>query len=533
MRACVEVVAVGLCPTRSSGCAARILRRSSRSGRLTAIWSTTPAEQANAVRTPGRGIPGPRPAFSRCELETLVHCSRAAVPWVTPVAAEEPQPVRARLVADASAPAPGGTLQVGVLLEIDEGWHVYWKNPGDAGLATEVRLTLPEGLAAGALGWPTPHRFTQPGGLVGYGYERTLLLASAVRLAGPPPADGASLAADTSWLACKEVCLIGSARLEGRWPLDVAAPEFERWRAELPAADPPFSVNVTGGWAAGARRADLAVWLSWPAPPGEVELFPEAGGRLKVASPRVQTRGSLTRVDLEVTKVGSGRRPGGPPGRGRGGPRRQWEAAGLGDRHSARGPIVSSKNGKSKGETTMRTMAGLTGWLIVAALALAPAAFAGGAAVGDKAPDFTLPDLKGEQVALSKIGGVRVLEWVNPDCPFVQRHYKAGTMKKLAADYGAKGVTWLTINSTNYMDAAANRKFAEKLRSEPAHPGRPGRQGRAPLRRRHDPAHVRDRRRREDRLRGRHRRRPARVSRCARRPTTSRRRSTRCSPASR
>lgn len=106
----------------------------------------------------------------------------------------------------------------------------------------------------------------------------------------------------------------------------------------------------------------------------------------------------------------------------------------------------------------MRTMTGL---LIVAALAVAPAAFAGGASVGDKAPDFTLPDLTGAQVTLSKIEGVRVLEWVNPDCPFVQRHYKAGTMKKLAADYGAKGVTWLTINSTNYMDAEANRKFAE------------------------------------------------------------------------
>ena len=105
----------------------------------------------------------------------------------------------------------------------------------------------------------------------------------------------------------------------------------------------------------------------------------------------------------------------------------------------------------------MRTTTGL---LIVAALALAPAAFAGGASVGDKAPDFTLPDLNGKQVTLSKIEGVRVLEWVNPDCPFVQRHYKAGTMKKLAADYGAKGVTWLTINSTNYMTAEANQKFA-------------------------------------------------------------------------
>jgi thiol:disulfide interchange protein DsbD len=239
----------------------------------------------------------------------FVHVAGVLLGLGVAVGAAEPQPVRARLVADASAPAPDGTLQVGVLLEIDEGWHIYWKNPGDAGLATEARLTLPEGLEAAAPRWPAPHRFTQPGGLVGYGYERSLLLASEVRLAGPTPAPGAPVAAEASWLACKDVCLIGSARLEGRWPLDVAAAEFERWRAELPAAGPPFSVNVTGGLAPGARRADLVVWLSWPAPPGEVELFPEAGGRLKVASPRVQTRGSLTRVDLEVAKVGSGGAP--------------------------------------------------------------------------------------------------------------------------------------------------------------------------------------------------------------------------------
>lgn len=85
---------------------------------------------------------------------------------------------------------------------------------------------------------------------------------------------------------------------------------------------------------------------------------------------------------------------------------------------------------------------------------------AGGAGVGEAAPDFKLQDINGEQVTLSKIEGVRVLEWVNPDCPFVKRHYNAGTMKELAASYGQRGVTWLTINSTHYMDQAANQKFA-------------------------------------------------------------------------
>jgi peroxiredoxin len=80
--------------------------------------------------------------------------------------------------------------------------------------------------------------------------------------------------------------------------------------------------------------------------------------------------------------------------------------------------------------------------------------------VGDAAPDFTLQDTTGSDVSLSDFSGkVVVLEWLNPDCPFVQRHYKAGTMKKLATKYGEKGVVWLAVNSTHYMDAAANAKF--------------------------------------------------------------------------
>jgi peroxiredoxin len=86
---------------------------------------------------------------------------------------------------------------------------------------------------------------------------------------------------------------------------------------------------------------------------------------------------------------------------------------------------------------------------------------AAGAGVGDAAPDFTLQDVDGAAVKLSEIDGVRVLEWLNPDCPFVKRHYQANTMEELAARYADRGVTWLTINSTHYMDRAANEKFAK------------------------------------------------------------------------
>lgn len=101
---------------------------------------------------------------------------------------------------------------------------------------------------------------------------------------------------------------------------------------------------------------------------------------------------------------------------------------------------------------------------LIAILAVAGGAAAGpGVDVGDKAPGFTLTDSAGKTVSLADFTGqVVVLEWTNPDCPFVKRHYQEGSMKNLTSAYSEIGVVWLTINSTNYMDAAANAAFAKK-----------------------------------------------------------------------
>ena len=70
------------------------------------------------------------------------------------------------------------------------------------------------------------------------------------------------------------------------------------------------------------------------------------------------------------------------------------------------------------------------------------------AEVGKAAPAFTAKDLKGESVSLADFKGkVVVLEWVNFDCPFVEKHYSSGNMPKLQTDSTAKGVVWITLNS--------------------------------------------------------------------------------------
>lgn len=103
---------------------------------------------------------------------------------------------------------------------------------------------------------------------------------------------------------------------------------------------------------------------------------------------------------------------------------------------------------------------------IVGAFALATAH---AAEVGKPAPAFTAKDTGGKEHSLADFKDkVVVLEWVNYDCPFVKKHYSSKNMQKLQADYTAKGVVWLTVNSSaegkqGYMEAS---KLGEKTAAE-------------------------------------------------------------------
>ncbi|MFM9881030.1 MAG: thioredoxin family protein [Burkholderiaceae bacterium] len=71
------------------------------------------------------------------------------------------------------------------------------------------------------------------------------------------------------------------------------------------------------------------------------------------------------------------------------------------------------------------------------------------ATVGQPAPDFSATDLSGKTVKLSDFKGKHVvLEWVNPNCPFVKKHYNSDNMQAVQKEATSKGVVWLAINST-------------------------------------------------------------------------------------
>jgi len=87
--------------------------------------------------------------------------------------------------------------------------------------------------------------------------------------------------------------------------------------------------------------------------------------------------------------------------------------------------------------------------LFSAAAALLFSFSAYAAKVGEKAPDFTLEDISGQEHSLSDFSGkIVVLEWVNHGCPYVKKHYRSGGMQSVQSDMADKEVVWLSICSS-------------------------------------------------------------------------------------
>jgi hypothetical protein len=121
--------------------------------------------------------------------------------------------VEATLLSELRQLAPGDSFRVGVRLQLAPGWHVYWRNPGEAGLASEVSWKA-LGLSFGPLQWPTPSVLHSPdGSITTYGYRDEVVLF-AVAHAGPTAGPSRRLSALVEVLVCALECIPASLALE-------------------------------------------------------------------------------------------------------------------------------------------------------------------------------------------------------------------------------------------------------------------------------------------------------------------------------
>ena len=198
---------------------------------------------------------------------------------------------QAKLILSADTAKPGDTILAGVDLKMEPGWHTYWKNPGDAGEATEIKWSLPPGITAGEIQWPLPEKLP-PAEVTTYGYENEVLLLVPLTLASNLPAGPLNLAAKVSWLECKESCIPASSDVQTRLNIgsetatSAATATIELWKKKVPQPNQIFSLQAN--WEKGASNDTRPMIIqgqqlaSYFIPLDGPDFFPEASDNFVV-----------------------------------------------------------------------------------------------------------------------------------------------------------------------------------------------------------------------------------------------------------
>ncbi|GHA80353.1 protein-disulfide reductase DsbD family protein [Cognatilysobacter bugurensis] len=185
--------------------------------------------------------------------------------------------LQSRLVAESTAAVPGETLTLGLLLEHDPHWHTYWRNPGDSGLPTEIKLSLPDGVVAAPIAWPHPQRFTLSD-IVNFGYGDRRLLPISIKVPADYAASTLPVRASANWLICEVECIPGKAEHAFELPVASNAAADSRWASDFAAAraDQPRATPATLEVVedAGAITLTLA-GLDGATEPAQWQWFPE------------------------------------------------------------------------------------------------------------------------------------------------------------------------------------------------------------------------------------------------------------------
>jgi thiol:disulfide interchange protein len=184
------------------------------------------------------------------------------------------QHLTAEMVAMAPNVAPGGSVYAGLVITLDEHWHVYWINAGDSGNPPTIKWTLPAGVTAGSMQFPAPTRLPL-GPLMDFGYEDEVAFPVQISVAPNVAPGKIHLDAKVNWLVCREVCIPGKAHMgidlnvqPGAPPAPHAGPiaeALDNIPEPLPAN---MKFSVVGG------KTEFAVTLITGKPQQDAEFYP-------------------------------------------------------------------------------------------------------------------------------------------------------------------------------------------------------------------------------------------------------------------
>jgi thiol:disulfide interchange protein DsbD len=244
----------------------------------------------------------------QCKLARVLALFLAAITWGSAAMAVETgrRHVAVDMLAEKSAVEPGKTVTVAVRERIEPGWHTYWINPGDSGEPTSIDWSLPGGLAAGPILWPTPHVIAV-GPLAEYGYDDEILLLTEIKVPDKIEGDSVTLAAKVSYLVCKDICIPEEAQAQLTLRVErgeAAAPSaFSEQIAQARAALPqplPGSATYSANRAKEALRLTFSADANLFAGVKEARFYPLTWGAVSNPAPQpMKISGGQLALDLK------------------------------------------------------------------------------------------------------------------------------------------------------------------------------------------------------------------------------------------
>lgn len=210
------------------------------------------------------------------------------------------------LISNTKAWQPGETLLLAFNLDIEDGWHTYWRGVSDTGQPPEFKLTLPDGFVAGEWIWPAPRReIIKAVNALDHVYEHRLTVVVMVQTPAPgtkeAEATSAHFAASGMWLVCKSACVPekGEAALDlprGHWQRDE---EHVKWIEETGVQKPKrfddLTISTSSSLIFDQTKGTYSLSI-----PGATEMifFPDKGC---IAMPQLYREGRVQGPDLTLT----------------------------------------------------------------------------------------------------------------------------------------------------------------------------------------------------------------------------------------
>ena len=180
---------------------------------------------------------------------------------------------RISLIKDHSDFVPGTSINIGLKVSMDKGWHTYWRNPGDSGGPIEIDWDLPKGFSVSDIKWPLPEKIEYPP-LMTYGYEDFVIYPMVLSIPADYSDDYFEMAADI--LICADVCIPESGKISSNL-LDIESDSLiYEWLESIPSKSLPITTSLNDN--------NLEIRFTFEKEIKEIYFFPDENNSIDYSS---------------------------------------------------------------------------------------------------------------------------------------------------------------------------------------------------------------------------------------------------------